>query len=473
MGEVFRLLLSFLLYALLSSPVQSASKVPFHGVGVNYGQLGDDLPSPSTSVDLIRSLRASAVKIYDANPAILRALCGSSLVVSVMVPNGLLPSIGTNQSAADEWVATNIVPFAGDLRIRFLLVGNEILSDFASNSSFWPFLVPSMIRLHRSLRCFSLRGIKVSTTHAMDVLQTTFPPSAGQFRSNVAESIIRPMLQFFHRTSSFYFVDAYPYFPWSANSSSISLDYALFQGNSSTYFHDPASGLTYTNLLDQMIDAVAFAMAAEGFPDVRIGLAETGWPNAGDLDQIGANVHNAATYNRNLVRRVKKHRGLRTPARPSSAIPVFIFSLFNENLKPGPGIERHWGLLYPNGTAVYEIDLTGRRPPGSYPPLPPATNNEPYKGQLWCVVAPGVTNATALEEALSYACGQGNGTCEAIQPGGKCFEPNTVAAHANYAFNSYWQQFRSVGGGCYFNGVAAQTIIDPSYGSCAFPGKKQ
>ncbi|PKA60933.1 putative glucan endo-1,3-beta-glucosidase A6 [Apostasia shenzhenica] len=456
---VFLLLLS----CLLPSPGQSASKVPFHGVGVDYGQLGNNLPSPETSVELIRSLRASAVKIYDANQTILRALCGSGLVVAVMVPNDLLPSLAANQSAADAWVADNILPFYSTLRLRYLLVGNEILSDFASNSSLWPYLVPSMLRLHQSLRSQSLTRIKVSTTHAMDVLQSSFPPSAGRFRSDIASPIISPMLDFLRRTSSFFFLDAYPYLAWSQNPNSISLDYALFQGNASLNYHDPASGLTYTNLLDQMLDAVAAAMVAEGFPDVRLALTETGWPNAGDLDQIGANVHNAAIYNRNLVRRVAEQRGLRTPARPAAAMPVFIFSLYNENQKPGPGTERHWGLLYPNGTAVYEIDLRGRRPASDYPPLPPATNNQPYTGKLWCVVdGAGGVNETALAAALTFTCGQGNGTCEAIGIGGACFEPNTVTAHANYAFNSYWQQFRSTGGTCYFGGLAVQTTHDPS-----------
>ncbi|XP_020594205.1 probable glucan endo-1,3-beta-glucosidase A6, partial [Phalaenopsis equestris] len=161
-----------------------------------------------------------------------------------------------------------------------------------SNSSFWPYLVPSMIRLQRSIKSFSLHGIKISTTHAMDVLQSSFPPSSGRFRSDIAGPIIRPMLDFLRRTSSYFMIDAYTYFAWSKNPNSISIDYALFQANSSLYYHDPATGLTYTNLLDQMLDAMAAAIAAEGYPEVRLGVAETGWPNAGDLDQIGANVHN-------------------------------------------------------------------------------------------------------------------------------------------------------------------------------------
>ncbi|XP_042419102.1 probable glucan endo-1,3-beta-glucosidase A6 [Zingiber officinale] len=444
----------------------------FARLGVDYGTLGDDLPSHVRSVELIRSIGAGAVKIYDANPAILRALAGTRLRVSIMVPNDLIPSIGTNASMADAWVATYVAPFAGAVRIRYLLVGNEILSYRDIANSTWPFLVPAIVNVRRALVARSLRDVKVGTTLAMDALSVSYPPSAGKFRADIADSVMRPMLQFLRKTRSFYFVDAYPYFAWAGEPTAINLDYALFAANSSLNYFDPGSKLTYTNLLDQMLDAVAAAMSRLGFRDVRIAIAETGWPNGGDLDQIGANIHNAAIYNRNLARRLAARPAVGTPARPGEAMPVFIFSLYNENQKPGPGTERHWGLLYPNGKRIYPIDLSGRRPVESYPPLPPAENNEPYKGKLWCVLDCGrrrAANATAVGEAVAYACGQGNGTCDAIRHGGACYYPNTLAAHANYAFNAYWQQFRRGGGTCFFDGLAVQTKKDPSYGSCKYP----
>ncbi|CAI9777000.1 unnamed protein product [Fraxinus pennsylvanica] len=33
----------------------------------------------------------------------------------------------------------------------------------------------------------------------------------------------------------------------------------------------------------------------------------------------------------------------------------------------GPGTKRHWGMLNPNGTPIYELDLTGVRPGSDYP----------------------------------------------------------------------------------------------------------
>lgn len=47
------------------------------GLGINYGTVADDLPSASRSVQLLRAAGAGAVKIYDANADILRALAGS------------------------------------------------------------------------------------------------------------------------------------------------------------------------------------------------------------------------------------------------------------------------------------------------------------------------------------------------------------------------------------------------------------
>lgn len=295
---------------------------------------------------------------------------------------------------------------------------------------------------------------------AMDVLESQFPPSNGTFRSDIASPVVKPMLKFLNRTKSFFFLDVYPYFPWSSNPNLISLDYALLSATNITYT-DPISGLKYTNLLDQLLDAVIFAMKKLGYPDIRLFIAETGWPNGGDIDQIGANIYNAATYNRNAAKKLSAKPPAGTPARPGVVVPAFVFALYNENQKPGPGTERHFGLLYPNGTNIYEIDLSAKKPESEYKPLPKPTNNEPYKGKLWCLVKKGA-NTTGVAAALAYACGQGNGTCDSIQPGGKCYKPNSLVAHASFAFSSYWAQFKKVGGTCIFNGLATMTAKDPS-----------
>ncbi|KAL0417500.1 UNVERIFIED_CONTAM: putative glucan endo-1,3-beta-glucosidase A6 [Sesamum radiatum] len=336
-------------------------------------------------------------------------------------------------------------------------------SAMKSSATHWFKLVPAMRKIRSSVKKFGLHKIKVGTPLAMDALESSFPPSNGTFRSDVREKVIKPMLHFLNRTKSFFFVDVYTYFAWVSQPLQINLDYALLQPTNITYT-DPVSGLTYTNLLDQMLDALVFAMKRLGYPDIRLFLAETGWPSGGDPDQLGANIYNAATYNRNVVKKFMAKPPIGTPARPGAVIPAMIFALYNENQKPGPGTERNFGLLYPNGTHVYPIDLSGKTQVSEYPPLAKPANN----GKLWCVVAEGA-NKTALTGALSYACSQGNRTCDPIQPGGKCYKPNSLIKHASYAFSSYWAQMRAAGATCFFNGLAVMTSKDPSYGACKFP----
>ncbi|QHO39820.1 putative glucan endo-1,3-beta-glucosidase [Arachis hypogaea] len=43
-----------------------------NNIGVHYGQLGNNLPSPYLSVELLTKMKARHVKLYDANPDILK-----------------------------------------------------------------------------------------------------------------------------------------------------------------------------------------------------------------------------------------------------------------------------------------------------------------------------------------------------------------------------------------------------------------
>ncbi|CAI0453206.1 unnamed protein product, partial [Linum tenue] len=429
-------------------------------IGINYGQLGDDLPSPYRSIELIKSMQVTSVKLYDPNPEIMRLLAGSKIYVTVMVPNQEIINIDTNHSFAVKWVQDNVLAYYPATMIRFIMVGNEILSHHrsAEDMQIWNHLVPAMYKIKNILKANSIQNIKVGTPLAMDVLQTTSPPSNATFRSDIALTVMPQLLKFLNGTKSYFFIDAYPYFPWSANPTNASLDYALFK--SQTNYTDPGSGLVYTNQLDEMLDSVLFAMTKLGYPDIRLFISETGWPHEGDLDEPGANIYNAAIYNRNLVRKITAKPPIGTPARPGVVIPTFIFSLYDENQKDGPGTERHWGLLHSDGSPVFDIDMTGSRADSEYEALPEGHNNQAYKGKIWCVAARGA-DMTRLGRELRYACNQGNRTCEALDPGKECYEPVSLIWHASYAFSSYWKQFKSQGATCYFHGLAVQTTRDP------------
>ncbi|XP_031403816.1 36.4 kDa proline-rich protein-like isoform X2 [Punica granatum] len=114
----------------------------------------------------------------------------------------------------------------------------------------------------------------------------------------------------------------------------------------------------------------------------------------------------------------------------------------------------------------------GLRPPIFLPPViypAPAVLPPPKTGPsiaLWCVAKPSVPDPI-IQEAMNYACGSG-ADCASIQPDGLCFEPNTLFAHASYAFNSYWQRTKVAGGSCSFGGTAMLVTVDPSYDGCHF-----
>jgi hypothetical protein len=86
---------------------------------------------------------------------------------------------------------------------------------------------------------------------------------------------------------------------------------------------------------------------------VEVRVSETGWPSAGDANETGATPQNAARYNGNVMRLVAQGKG--TPLRPAAPLRVYMFALFNENMKPGPTSERNYGLFKPDGTPAYEL----------------------------------------------------------------------------------------------------------------------
>ena len=112
--------------------------------------------------------------------------------------------------------------------------------------------------------------------------------------------------------------------------------------------------LLYTNMFDAQIDAPYFALMALSFRTIEIIVIETGWPSEGSPKKTTATPDNA--YNTNLIRHVINDTD--TPAKPGKKLDGHIFSLFNENRKPGLGSKRNWGLFYPDQTSVYNLDMT-------------------------------------------------------------------------------------------------------------------
>ncbi|KAE8680986.1 Glucan endo-1,3-beta-glucosidase 13 [Hibiscus syriacus] len=425
-------------------------------VGVCYGRNADDLPTPDKVAQLVKLHNIKYLRIYDSNIQVLKAFANTGVELMVGVPNSDLLAFSQFQSNADSWLKNNILPNYPATKITYITVGLEVTESHDNASAL---VVPAMHNVLIALKKVGLhKRIKVSSAHSLGILSRSFPPSAGAFNSSHA-FFLKPMLEFLAENQSPFMIDLYPYYAFRDSPKKISLDYALFQSSSEVI--DPNTGLLYTNMFDAQIDALYFALMALNFKTIKVMVTETGWPSKGSPKERAATPDNAQTYNTNLIRHVINGTG--TPAKPGEELDVYIFSLFNENRKPGLESERNWGLFYPDKTSVYNLDFTGK----GVIDMTNRSNDTNSNRTTWCI-ASSKASELDLQSAIDWACGPGNVDCSAIQPSQPCFEPDNLVSHASFAFNSYYQQNGATDVACSFGGNGATVDKDPSYDNCIY-----
>uniref|UniRef100_A0A0D3GS00 X8 domain-containing protein n=1 Tax=Oryza barthii TaxID=65489 RepID=A0A0D3GS00_9ORYZ len=433
--HLLRILLATALPLLFLSHAADAGEL-----GVCYGRDADNLMDPHSVVNLLKANGITMVRIFDADPAVLRALANTGIKVMVALPNTDLGSAGWDPSYAQWWVENNVVPYYPATLINGVAVGNEL---FDQAPHLTQQLVPAMRNVHAALVRLGLAdAVKVSTPIAFSAVK---------------------------QTDSYFMVNLYPFFAYADPSTGISLEYATFRPNAGVF--DPMSGVTYYSLFDAELDAVYYAInkvsgsnerasLAQAGGRVPIRVSESGHPSGGrihsgvteanaDGDSVATKA-NAQAYNNGLAKRVL------FGASNMEDVFAYIFALFNENKKGGPSIESNFGLFYPDGTKVYDVDFHGG---GICDPNP-----------SWCVANAEVGDMR-LQAALDYACSS-CADCSAIQPGGRCFDPNTKVAHATYAFNDYYQTAGRASGSCDFGGAASIVNQAPRIGNCVLPPSK-
>ncbi|XP_062223778.1 glucan endo-1,3-beta-glucosidase 14-like [Phragmites australis] len=331
--------------------------------GINYGRIADNLPAPAEVVRLLKLARIRNVKIYDADHSVLDAFRGSGLNLVVAIPNEFLKDMAANPSKAMDWLNENVQPYYPSTRIVGITVGNEVLGG--ADTGLEEALVGAVFNVHEALKMLRLADkIELSTPHSEAVFANSYPPSACVFKDDLMV-YLRPLLDFFSKTGAPFYVNAYPFLAYMSDPAHIDINYALFKHNPGIV--DQKTGLHYDNMYEAQLDAAYFALEAAGYSGMEVRVAETGWASAGDATEAGANMENAVTYNRNLRKRLLLRKG--TPYRPDRVAKAYIFALFNENLKPGPTSERHYGLFKHDGSVSIDIGFKGLVPSSAPPPL--------------------------------------------------------------------------------------------------------
>ena len=82
-------------------------------IGVNWGTLSFHKMKPSTVVDLLKDNNIQKVKLFEADPLVLRALMGSGIQVMVGIPNEMLATLSSSPLAADLWIRQNVSTYIG------------------------------------------------------------------------------------------------------------------------------------------------------------------------------------------------------------------------------------------------------------------------------------------------------------------------------------------------------------------------
>nr|XP_043629319.1 glucan endo-1,3-beta-glucosidase 14-like [Erigeron canadensis] len=323
---------------------------PFTGTyGINYGRIADNIPSPREVVRLLKAAKIKNVRIYDADHSVLDAFRGSGLDLVIGLPNGVVKDVSNSADHALTWVKENVQAYVPDTRIVGIAVGNEVLGG--GDSDLQSALYGAMKNIYNATQKLKLDGaVQITTAHSQAVFSNSYPPSSCVFKDEVSQNM-KKLLDLFTQMGSPFCLNAYPFLAYMGNPDQIDLNYALFNPTDGIY--DEKAKLHYDNMLDAQIDAAYAALEDAGYDKMEVIVTETGWASKGDPNEEVATRENARTYNYNLRKRLAKRKG--TPRRPKSMLKAYIFALFNENSKPGPGSERNFGLYKPDGTISYNI----------------------------------------------------------------------------------------------------------------------
>ena len=95
-------------------------------IGVNYGQVADNLPPPEATAKLIQTTAIEKVRLYGADPAMIKALANTGVGIVIGAANGDIPVMAADPNFAKSWINTNVIPFYPSSKILLITVGYDV-----------------------------------------------------------------------------------------------------------------------------------------------------------------------------------------------------------------------------------------------------------------------------------------------------------------------------------------------------------
>lgn len=98
------------------------------GLGCNWGTRSTHPLPPEIAVKLLKDNGFNKVKLFEAEPAVLRALGNSGIQVILGIPNDFLAPLASSVGHAVQWVSQNVSTYVSrygvDIRYIYLYIIN-------------------------------------------------------------------------------------------------------------------------------------------------------------------------------------------------------------------------------------------------------------------------------------------------------------------------------------------------------------
>ncbi|GMN34372.1 hypothetical protein TIFTF001_004643 [Ficus carica] len=387
-----------------------------------------------------------SIQLFNVYTATPEAPYSNGLAVSVTTTD--LNEVSSSILMAESWLRGHVLAHYPATEITTIVVGNTLCQTDQDQQSNFSLVLPSLKNLHHSLTRWGLeKDIKVSVSISSSCLH----PNSTYFDGHFAHKFTRPFLEFLHSKNSTYSVYPPPNF-----SPSLDETKKLVSSHSECMKKIGFLELKKMNFILTNPKESVEKRKLTSFPTRPNPLPKTSDPPL--QSSVGFSVpSNVANHPQ--------------PPQAHLANPPEIASNSHSHSSPPP----HFSLpstpeippvVYP-ARPPYSYTLPPCNPSHAHPVSPPPNNGNGIIHKLWCVAKPTVP-ADTLQAAIDYACGEGGADCDEILPNGNCYSPDTVVAHASFAFNSYWQKNKRNGGTCSFGGTAMLINNDPSFLHCQF-----